>query len=328
VSGKGSTSHGPGTLHLTQSTTAGDSCEGAGRITSNGIYDFDTTLASANDVCRTVAPTVWYRFTAPSEGVVIADLCNSSFDTWMIVYSGTTCPTVCGNFVMENDDLCGLQSGVMFETLAQATYYFSISGYNSESFGIGQLAFEFIPRVGDTCDEAGVLIGNTWTTFDTTGASGDDPCRPGNPTLWYRFVAPSDGIAWAASCGSNFAANVTVFTGDNCPTSCADVVVQDHDTCEPQPAASFDVVAGAVYHVAINGLTESDFGQGQLWFSYIPVILGDVAVDGLVNVADVTRLANQVRLTEPVPLNRGDVNEDGVVDELDVEALGDLIVNE
>jgi len=128
-------------------------------------------------------------------------------------------------------------------------------------------------------------------------------------------------------CSSSFDPYLTVFAGDSCPTSCAQVVVQNHDTCDPQPATSFEVAGGATYHVAISGITELDFGPGQLSFNYIPVILGDVSVDGLVNVADVTRLGQLVSIGEPVPLNRGDVDEDGVVDDLDVELLGDLIVN-
>ncbi len=58
-----------------------------------------------------------------------------------------------------------------------------------------------------------------------------------------------------------------------------------------------------------------------------PPMLGDVNGDEVVNVADVTALAELVRASNPPAPNVGDVNNDGEVDELDVEALAGMIVN-
>jgi len=59
-----------------------------------------------------------------------------------------------------------------------------------------------------------------------------------------------------------------------------------------------------------------------------PDVLGDINGDGVINVADVTMLANLVTEGTPPPVAVGDVNDDGVVDELDVQALAELIVND
>jgi hypothetical protein len=55
--------------------------------------------------------------------------------------------------------------------------------------------------------------------------------------------------------------------------------------------------------------------------------LGDINNDGVINVADVTALANLLAASTPPSLAVGDVNDDGQVDDLDVEALALQIVD-
>jgi hypothetical protein len=59
-----------------------------------------------------------------------------------------------------------------------------------------------------------------------------------------------------------------------------------------------------------------------------PGTLGDINDDGVINVADVTELANLLVANTPPALNVGDVNDDGEVDDLDVEELANQIVND
>ncbi len=58
-----------------------------------------------------------------------------------------------------------------------------------------------------------------------------------------------------------------------------------------------------------------------------PGILGDINGDGVLNVADVTALANLIAAGTPPSLAVGDVNGDESVNEADVEELSALIVN-
>jgi len=55
--------------------------------------------------------------------------------------------------------------------------------------------------------------------------------------------------------------------------------------------------------------------------------LGDINGDGVVNVADVTALANALAEGLTPPEEVADINGDGVVDEADIQALADMIVN-
>jgi hypothetical protein len=58
-----------------------------------------------------------------------------------------------------------------------------------------------------------------------------------------------------------------------------------------------------------------------------PVTLGDINNDGVINVADVTELANLLAGGTPPSLAVGDVNNDGNVNDLDVTALALQIVD-
>ncbi|RZW55539.1 MAG: T9SS type A sorting domain-containing protein, partial [Flavobacteriaceae bacterium] len=75
------------------------------------------------------APGVWYKF-AGDGSEVTASLCGSSYDTKISVYRGS-----CGSLVCEggNDDSCGLQSEVTFDTETNNDYYILVHGFGSSS---------------------------------------------------------------------------------------------------------------------------------------------------------------------------------------------------
>ncbi len=309
-----------------------DTCDRATVITGNGAYSFNTTGASGTDPCGSGIPTVWYRFTAPAAGTVSADLCTAtSFDTYLTVFAGAACPTGCSERVVWNDDSCGLQSRVAFNAVAGQTYHFAVSGLLSYHFGPGVFTFAFTPTEpveGDTCDTATVVTENGAYPFDTTGASGSDPCRVERPTVWYRFTAPSNGEVSADLCGSSFDTWLTVFQGDECPT-CGDRLEEDNASCAVG-RITFPASAGQTYWFAASGWGSGDFGPGVFNFTFTPesAIFGDINGDGVVNVADVTTLANLIAAGSAPPVEAGDINGDGEVNWWDVAALAESIANE
>ena len=79
------------------------------------------------------SPNVWYSFTG--SGIiqsVTLDLCDSGYDTRVRVYTGTV-----GDLtqIIQNDDFCGLQSQLTFESDGSTTYYISVEGFNASSIG-------------------------------------------------------------------------------------------------------------------------------------------------------------------------------------------------
>ena len=71
--------------------------------------------------------SVWYRWTAPRDGMATIDTFGSDFDTLLAVYTGSTVATL--TLVAANDDAGGTQSRVQFRAEAGAEYMIAVDGY-------------------------------------------------------------------------------------------------------------------------------------------------------------------------------------------------------
>src|SRR5690606_27329071 len=191
-----------GICNAVHAVEAGDTCATAGVLEENGTYYFDTTGASGDDPCGVNIPTVWYKFTAPEDGFLGMYLCGSTFDTFLSVFSGISCPESCSGVVQGSEDFCGAQSAVRISVTVGMTYYFAVSGSRPSDFGPGIMRFSYAPaRPGLTCADAVPVTRNGSYPFTTHGAPPSDPCFSFQ-TVWYRFVAPLAGTVTADLCGS------------------------------------------------------------------------------------------------------------------------------
>jgi hypothetical protein len=92
--------------------------------------------------------TVWYKFTAPSNGTINADTHGSNYDT--ILVAGTA-PTGAASFaeVACNDDTSGtdLTSQISFAAASGTQYFFMVGGFGppSTSFGLAVFHLTFTP---------------------------------------------------------------------------------------------------------------------------------------------------------------------------------------
>lgn len=117
-----------------------DDFDGAVIITALPFTDSTNTseaLTAVDDpYCAGQGPTVWYTFTAPSDGWYEANTFGSHYDTGLGAYTGTR-----GNLVEVacNDDTFGLASQVVIPLAAGETIYFMVSAYGSGPGG--DLAF-------------------------------------------------------------------------------------------------------------------------------------------------------------------------------------------
>lgn len=82
------------------------------------------------------AKSVWYAFTAPAAGAIVADTFGSSYNTILAAYTGT-----CGNVteVGCNDDSASPQSQVVLTAAAGTTYSFMVTAFNNDG---GNLVFD------------------------------------------------------------------------------------------------------------------------------------------------------------------------------------------
>jgi hypothetical protein len=158
-----------------------DLCSAAFVVTNNNYSNaqstsFATSSGDPSPSCvSSFGKGVWYVFTAPANGVVIADTIGSGFDTGLGVYSGT-----CGSLslVTCNDDGGGnLTSKTTNSVVTGSSYYYLAGGYSGAS---GSLIFHlnFTPASGPpsiTSQPASQTVPPGGNATFTLGATGSAP---------------------------------------------------------------------------------------------------------------------------------------------------------
>jgi subtilisin-like proprotein convertase family protein len=81
--------------------------------------------------CVNDSPDVYYNFTPTVSGTYTIDLCGSTYDTRLSVY--TDCPAT--QVIGCNDDFCGLQSGLTLDLTAGTTYYIRVHAFGAATTG-------------------------------------------------------------------------------------------------------------------------------------------------------------------------------------------------
>lgn len=119
-----------------------DNCAAATPI-FNGSTAFSTLFATTSGPfeehpCQATGSDIWYRYDSACAGVVILDLCDSNFDTQVLVYAG--CPSEPGQLIGCDDDSCSGQTSQMsFIADGGTTYLIRIGGFEG-SQGSGTIA--------------------------------------------------------------------------------------------------------------------------------------------------------------------------------------------
>jgi hypothetical protein len=156
---------------------------------------------------------------------------------------------------------------------------------------------------------------------------------------WINFGdgTPTNGISYSNASAADFGVNFDPATGHLSGYGWGEnigwVNFDGTSTGGPTARVSISLVDGLfsgyawaenVGWIGFNGFPAS---VAQTSLPAPPATLGDVNGDGVINVADVTELANLLAAGTPPSVAVGDVNNDGVVDELDTAALALDIVN-
>jgi hypothetical protein len=132
--------------------------------TAEATTDPDDPVPSCSKGGR--AKSVWYQFTTPGPGTIVADTLGSEYDTILSVYTGE-CGDVdaLANACNDDDPRDGDQSRVSFLAEGETTYFFFVSAFADNG---GDLIFhlEYRPAVvciGD-CNGDGVLMSSECDT--------------------------------------------------------------------------------------------------------------------------------------------------------------------
>ena len=141
--GNSTTDDNGGACYTFDTLNTPDDCENAEELCP-GYYS-DTTSGMTNDGSSSCgssssSPDRWYKYTPETNGTLVLDLCDSSYDTVVSVHTG--CPGSTGNELGCHDDSgwfgpCGFwptsQSYLEVSVTAYETYYVRITGNNGAS---------------------------------------------------------------------------------------------------------------------------------------------------------------------------------------------------
>ncbi|HST68123.1 MAG TPA: hypothetical protein VLI94_00520 [Solirubrobacterales bacterium] len=218
--------------------------------------------------------SVWYRWTAPSSGPVLASTCTreGGFDTLLAVYTGSSVgsltPVASGDDGQSRKGCSPTDSEAQFTATAGTTYRIAIDGKGGAA-GSFQITLEGVAP-NDDFGKAHPLGGGLPTAWQFTSnrfateqaGEPDHAGDAGGSSVWFKWTAPRSGPVSVDTCGSGFDTLLAVYTGG---TIAGLTPVQSNDNgsgwCSPRSKLSFEAVANATYRIAVDG---KGGAQGQL----------------------------------------------------------------
>lgn len=217
---------------LTVNAPVNDNFASATAVACAGTYNGNTSLATLDEDnapdgfgADMDAPNLWYSFTGSGTAqTVTASLCDSSYDTSILVYTGTSgnLTLVAGN---DDDSSCGTRSKVVFNSDGATTYYIAVEGYNPTSTGafvLNVTCADVIPPAVANQDCGTSLLVNVDGT-DNLSDNSYGTVSAAQPScdsfgviqdVWFSFVAPSNGeVICNVSLGTITSLNFNVYSG-------------------------------------------------------------------------------------------------------------------
>ena len=212
--------------------------------------------------------SLWWKWTAPSDGLFKIKTDGSDFDTTLAAYSGSSLLTL--DEIASNDDANGLQSEVAISAIEGEMYYFAVDGYSS---AIGAAFIEYSYEAADQKppnDDFAEREPYDATQGGMVGTNVGGSRENGEPvhfgesepqsTSWWSFLAPSNSIASVSTIGSNFDTVVSVYKGDSLE-QLVPVAWNDNGLGSLRSFIEFEVEKGVAYSLAVGG---KDSQEGQI----------------------------------------------------------------
>ena len=214
--------------------------------------------------------SIWFNWTPASNHTAVVTTKRSNFDTTLAVYTGNAVNTL--TLVTNSDDIVPSvvqQSLLSFNAIAGTTYRIAVDGYNS---AVGTAVLNVNPPPNDDFTNAFAITGTSgFVTGHTIGASKDssEPAHAGDVggrSIWYRWVAPTNGFVDFQTTGSAFDTTLAVYTNTSIRATNVAIASNDDDTSGGGLETSrlfFYAKAGATYRIAVDGFAGA-FGNVRL----------------------------------------------------------------
>jgi hypothetical protein len=178
--------------------------------------------------------SVWWTWTAPSDGGLTLATDKSTFATILALYTGNSLSNltfVAGNGLDPLLPTNGIGSRITCNVYANTTYQIAVDGYDCDS-GVVRMSLDlgtnFPVPPNDNFSNRITLTGSSITTTGsnvgaTFEAIGDDFSQGepehlftfGGKSVWWTWRAPSSGNVTLSTSGSTFDTFMVVYTGND-----------------------------------------------------------------------------------------------------------------
>ncbi|MGH9849095.1 MAG: MSCRAMM family protein, partial [Blastocatellia bacterium] len=231
---------------------------GAGGSVTGSSVSATRETSEPNHAGGAAGHSVWYRWVAPQSGHAGFSTVGSNFDTVLAVYTGSGLNAL--TLIASNNDRLGETSIVAFNAAAGVTYHVAVDGFTDSPLGeTGTVKLNwFPPPANDDFVNAQEIRGLSGDASGSSIAAGKQPGEPnhagraGGASVWYQWPAPSSGLFTFETTGSNFDTLLAIYTGDS--VNALTRIASNNNRFGPMSSVTFRAAAGAVYHIAVDGV--------------------------------------------------------------------------
>ena len=243
---------------------ANDAFASAALISGSTAQVMGTNLFATNEPGEPIhtgypgGHSVWWKWVASGNGVVALNTLGSTFDTQLAVYTGSAVNGL--SLVAGNDDFFDLFiSGLAFNATSGTTYYIAVDGYGGRAGNILlNLGFAAAAPANDQFANAALITGSSAHLDGSNvmaSAQAGEPVHAGftgGHSVWWKWVAPSSGIATVDTIGSGFDTLLGVYTG-TAVDNLVPIAQDDESGGGGTSALAFNATSGATYFIAVDG---------------------------------------------------------------------------
>ena len=253
-----------------------------GTVTGSNI--FATTEIGEPEHAENGEPycSVWWKWTAQTNGTFSINTLGSDFDTVLGMYVGSSITSLMEITANDDEDDGEVWSEIITNVIAGETYYFAVVGFGETEIGSISLNWYFTP-------ESFVPLNDDFTNaiefFTVTGTKAGNnlngTAEPGEPehaensgpyhSVWWKFTVPNNGNINIRTEGSDFDTVLGLYTGTSV-YSLTEIAFNDdeEETFEVWSEISTEIFADQTYYIAVDGFDIEEFGQIILGWTFTP----------------------------------------------------------
>ncbi len=208
--------------------------------------------------------SIWYRWTAPSDGTLRVTTQGSSFDTLLGAYTGDSLGTLRVRAANDDAGSGARWSNIALSVDAGTTYYIAIDGYGGWT-GATVLNWALDGPVSpppaipndmfstptDISGASGQITGSTVGAKREAGEP-NHGSSTGQASIWYRWTAPSTGNLRLTTRGSSFDTLLAAYSG-GAIGDLTQLAANDDSEGGLWSTVTIPVTEGTTYRVAIDG---------------------------------------------------------------------------